>query len=72
SRDGREGEIYVLLMEGTSDEAFHWKSRKGEGKMYGKVRRLKKILEDSKNPERELRRIVKREQAALTRWAGGD
>ncbi|KXA96091.1 hypothetical protein AKJ39_05100 [candidate division MSBL1 archaeon SCGC-AAA259J03] len=59
-------------MERTSDEAFHWKSRKGEGKMYGKVRRLEKILETSENPERELRRIVKREQADLARWADGD
>ncbi|KXA93526.1 hypothetical protein AKJ66_01880 [candidate division MSBL1 archaeon SCGC-AAA259E22] len=46
-------------MEGTSDEAFHWKSRKGEGKMYGKVRRPEKILETSENAERKLRKIGK-------------
>ncbi|KXA98524.1 hypothetical protein AKJ41_06520 [candidate division MSBL1 archaeon SCGC-AAA259O05] len=56
-------------MEGTSDEAFHWKSRKGEEKMYRKGYRLEEILEASETPERKLRRIVTREQADLARWA---
>ncbi len=58
-------------MEGTTDEAFHWKSRKGEGKMYGKVRRLEKILEASENPKRKLK---DREggQADLAKWTDGN
>ncbi|KXA90857.1 hypothetical protein AKJ57_03340 [candidate division MSBL1 archaeon SCGC-AAA259A05] len=59
-------------MEGISDEAFHWKSRRGEGKMYGKVRRPEKILKDSENPERKLRKIGKGEQADLAKWADGN
>lgn len=68
ARNGREGQIYVLVMKGTSDEAFHWKSRKGEGRMYGKVNRLKEILEKNPDPVQKLHSLKKCEQADLNRW----
>ncbi|MFW5953111.1 MAG: helicase-related protein [Candidatus Natronoplasma sp.] len=56
-RDGNIGRIYVLLTEDSKDEAFYWKSRQEEKKMYDHVYRLKRELEESDDPKSKIRSL---------------
>ncbi len=54
-RDGNIGRVHVLFTEDSKDEAFNWKSRHGEKKMYDHVYKLKKELEESDDPKSKIR-----------------
>jgi len=58
-RDGNVGKIYVLLTEDSKDEAFYWKSRQDEKKMYDHVYQLKRELEESDDPKSKIRSLKK-------------
>jgi Fanconi anemia group M protein len=48
ARDGRPGEVMILIMKDSRDEAYYWNSKKKEEKMYSHVYRLKNNLEVKK------------------------
>jgi len=54
-RDGNIGKVHVLLTEDSKDEAFYWKSRHEEKKMYDHVYKLKRKLEESDDPKSKIR-----------------
>jgi len=56
-RGGNLGRIYVLLTEDSRDEAFYWKSRQEEEKMYDHVYQLKRELEESDDPKSKIRSL---------------
>jgi len=45
ARDGYPGEVKILIMKGSRDEAYYWSSMKKEKKMYSYVYQLKNQLE---------------------------
>jgi len=53
-RDGNIGKVHVLFTEDSKDEAFYWKSRYGEKKMYDHVYKLKKELDKSDDPKSKI------------------
>jgi len=48
ARDGYPGEVMILIMKGSRDEAYYWSSVKKEKKMYRYVYQLKDQLEGKK------------------------
>jgi Fanconi anemia group M protein len=50
ARDGLPGEVKILIMKGSRDEAAYWRSTKNEKKMYNQVYKLKKELEQNPLP----------------------
>ncbi|MBS3789466.1 MAG: DEAD/DEAH box helicase family protein [Candidatus Thermoplasmatota archaeon] len=59
-RNSNLGKVHVLLTEDSKDEAFYWKSRHEEKKMYDHVYELKKELENSENPKSMMRSLKTR------------
>jgi Fanconi anemia group M protein len=45
ARDGLPGEVKILIMENSRDEAYYWSSVKKERQMYKHIYRLKKLIE---------------------------
>jgi Fanconi anemia group M protein len=45
ARDGLPGEVKILIMKNSRDEAYYWNSRRKERKMYENIHRLKEALE---------------------------
>ena len=46
ARDGVPGNVTILIMEGSRDEAAYWSSTRKEKKMYDQVYRLQRTLKD--------------------------
>ncbi len=70
-RDNRPGEVYILITQDTKDEAFYWKSKDAEMKMFDHVYRLKEKLESSEDPEKVLDELMDqevREQSSLEKF----
>lgn len=51
ARDGLPGEVKILIMKGSRDEAYYWNSVRKERKMYEHIYRLKKELEEKEEKE---------------------
>lgn len=73
ARGGLPGEVYILIMRGSRDEAYYWSSRRKEKKMLSQIYRLKEMLEGTterrKQPEREPSSSGGRKgQATLDAW----
>lgn len=47
ARDGVPGNVVVLIMKGSRDEAYYWSSKNKEKKMYRQIMRLKRELDDA-------------------------
>jgi len=47
ARDGKFGKVIILIMKNSRDEAYYWKSIKGQKKMYRLAYKLKNIIEES-------------------------
>ncbi|MGC9307339.1 MAG: DEAD/DEAH box helicase [Thermoplasmatota archaeon] len=47
ARDGVPGNVVILIMKGSRDEAYYWSSKNKEKKMYQQILRLKRELEDT-------------------------
>ncbi len=45
ARAGMPGEVNILIMKGSRDEAYYWSSRRKEVKMMKQIKRLKQIVE---------------------------
>jgi len=45
ARDGLPGNVVILIMKGSRDEAYYWSSKNKEKKMYRQILRLKRELE---------------------------
>jgi len=45
ARAGMPGEVDILIMKGSRDEAYYWSSRRKEAKMMKQIKRLKEIIE---------------------------
>ena len=56
-RDGNIGKVHVLFTEDSKDEAFYWKSRREEKKMYDHVYKLKRELEESDDSKGKIRSL---------------
>lgn len=56
-RDGNIGKVYVLITEGSKDEAFYWKSVHGEKNMFDHVYEIKKELAKSDDPKEKIRSL---------------
>jgi Fanconi anemia group M protein len=50
ARDGVPGNVQILIMEGSRDEAAYWSSIRKEKKMYDQVYRLQRVLEKKISP----------------------
>lgn len=59
ARDGRPGEVKILIMKDSRDEGYYWSSVRKERKMYGYVYRLKDRLEGKKVRKRAIERQSK-------------
>ncbi len=46
ARGGMPGEVYILIMKGSRDEAYYWSSRRKEKKMIYQIARLKDLLKE--------------------------
>ncbi len=46
ARDGVPGNVVILIMKGSRDEAYYWSSKNKEKKMYRQIMRLKRELDD--------------------------
>lgn len=46
ARDGLPGNVVILIMKGSRDEAYYWSSKNKEKKMYRQILRLKRELDD--------------------------
>ncbi len=58
ARDQRPGRVFVLISKDTKDEAFYWKSKHAEKDMFEHVYRLKRALEEGKDPEKVLEGLM--------------
>lgn len=70
-RGNRSGEVYILITQDTKDEAFYWKSRDEEKKMFDHVYRLKRKLESSEDKDKVLEDLMDkevREQSSLEKF----
>jgi len=61
ARGGMPGEVYILIVKGSRDEAYYWSSRRKEAKMMKQIMRLKEMLER----ERMKKAKIKKGQAKL-------
>ncbi len=52
ARGGMPGEVYILIMRGSRDEAYYWSSRRKEKKMMEQIRRLRRMIEKMGREER--------------------
>jgi len=73
ARGGLPGEVYILIMRGSRDEAYYWSSRRKERKMLSQIQRLKEMLEGTprrrEKPKREIPPSGGSEgQATLDAW----
>lgn len=48
ARDGMPGDVIILIMKGSRDEAYYWSSINKEKKMYRQIYRLREELKSSK------------------------
>lgn len=51
ARDGLPGEVKILIMKNSRDEAYYWNSRRKEKKMYENLHRLKEELQKKENKD---------------------
>ncbi len=58
ARGGLPGEVYILIMKGSRDEAYYWSSKRKERKMIYQIKKLKDIL----------KRDILKKQAKLDRF----
>ncbi|MCD6480961.1 MAG: DEAD/DEAH box helicase family protein [Thermoplasmata archaeon] len=52
ARGGMPGEVYILIMRGSRDEAYYWSSRRKEKKMMEQIKRLRGMIEKVAKEER--------------------
>jgi len=45
ARGGMPGEVYILIMRGSRDEAYYWSSRRKEKKMMEQIKRLRNMID---------------------------
>lgn len=45
ARGGLPGEVYILIMRGSRDEAYYWSSKRKEKKMHTQIKKLREMLE---------------------------
>ncbi|RZN61254.1 MAG: DEAD/DEAH box helicase [Methanonatronarchaeia archaeon] len=53
ARDGKYGRVIVLIMKNSQDEAYYWKSQRGQKKMYKIAYQLKNELTNQNHREEE-------------------
>jgi len=71
ARGGIPGEVYILIMKGSRDEAYYWSSRRKEKKMMEQIRRLRGIIEkvaEEKREGKKRKEMPKEGQAKLDAW----
>lgn len=66
ARDGMPGDVIILIMRGSRDEAYYWSSINKEKKMHRQIYKLKKELEESAGKKLLLKRRMKRGRRSLT------
>ena len=52
ARAGMPGEVIILIMKGSRDEAYYWSSKRKEAKMMRNIKKIKKMLAREKKVER--------------------
>ena len=62
-RTGRkkEGKVYILMAEGTRDEAYYWVEKNKERQMKQSLKKIKESLEDSKGAQSSILNFVNQE-----------
>lgn len=75
ARGGMPGEVYILIMKGSRDEAYYWSSKRKEKKMLYQIKRLKEMIkgkrkekEREEEKEEEKKKIIDKGQAKLNSW----
>jgi len=73
ARGGTPGEVYILIMKGSRDEAYYWSSKRKEKKMLMQIKRLReainKMMEEKQKEKGERKIIVdSKGQAKLDSW----
>jgi len=73
ARGGMPGEVYILIMKGSRDEAYYWSSKRKEKKMLIQIKRLReainKMMEEKQKEKGERKIIVdSKGQAKLDSW----
>ena len=66
ARGGLPGEVYILIMRGSRDEAYYWSSRRKEKKMMIQIRKLKDKIDEMMEKKEKL--IIDKGQAKLDSW----
>lgn len=67
ARDGMPGNVIILIMRGSRDEAYYWSSINKEKKMYSQIYRLKEELETGMSKTTEKTVIVDAESKGQTK-----
>ncbi len=78
ARGGLPGEVYILIMRGSRDEAYYWSSRRKEKRMMIQIKKLrdmikemvkeKERMEDKKEHKKEKIIVDASGQAKLDSW----
>lgn len=53
ARGGIAGEVWILIMKGSRDEAYYWSSRRKEKKMLSQIRRLRDMIKTMAKEKRK-------------------
>ncbi|MCD6448060.1 MAG: DEAD/DEAH box helicase family protein [Thermoplasmata archaeon] len=70
ARGGMPGEVYILIMKGSRDEAYYWSSRRKEKKMMVQIKKLRDRINEMIEKRKEEKKIVvdAKGQAKLDSW----
>jgi len=65
ARAGMPGEVIILIMKGSRDEAYYWSSKRKEAKMMRNIKKIKEMLERRKTKIKTKMKIKERGQTKL-------
>ncbi|HDH81814.1 MAG TPA: hypothetical protein ENF91_01830 [Thermoplasmatales archaeon] len=65
ARDGMPGDVIILIMRGSRDEAYYWSSINKEKKMHRQIYKLKKELEAHAGKKIVIKKVDKKGQTKL-------
>ncbi|HHF55915.1 MAG TPA: DEAD/DEAH box helicase, partial [Thermoplasmatales archaeon] len=65
ARDGMPGDVMILIMRGSRDEAYYWSSINKEKKMHRQIYKLKKELEAHAGKKIVIKKVDKKGQTKL-------